>query len=64
MQQISTRHPDKNPSTKREQATATFAKIASAWEKLGTPDARAIYDDFGDNPKVLLTAVNIEIVND
>ena len=39
-------HPDKN---RAEDATAKFASIAAAWERIGTPDARAVYDDFGEN---------------
>lgn len=43
-------HPDKNPASMAE-ASARFASIAAAWERVRTPDARAIYDDFGENSK-------------
>jgi hypothetical protein len=41
-------HPDRNRESAAE-ATQKFATIAAAWERLGTPDARAVWDDMGDN---------------
>ena len=38
-------HPDKNKGD--AEATAIFEEIAAAYEVLGEPDARAMYDDFG-----------------
>ena len=43
-------HPDKNTGADQEEATAKFASIGAAYEKIGTPDARAMYDDFGEDP--------------
>lgn len=43
-------HPDKAAADRKVEATAKFASISVAYEKIGTPDARAMYDDFGEHP--------------
>lgn len=40
-------HPDKNPDDP-EKAKQIFTKIANAYEVLGDPDKRAIYDREGE----------------
>ena len=39
-------HPDKN---KAAEAAEKFAEIGAAYEAVGTPDKRAMFDDFGTN---------------
>ena len=43
-------HPDKNTGADQAEATAKFSSIGAAYEKIGTPDARAMFDDFGEDP--------------
>merc|ERR1712232_51087 len=43
-------HPDKNPD-KKEEATAKFQQIATAYEVLSDEDVRNAYDYFLDHPE-------------
>ena len=37
-------HPDKVPSSQREEATAKLASINTAWDILGDTERRRVYD--------------------
>ncbi|CAE6075423.1 unnamed protein product [Arabidopsis arenosa] len=41
-------HPDKNPSTRRDEAEAKFKRISEAYDVLSDPQKRQIYDLYGE----------------
>ncbi|KAL1187954.1 DnaJ -like protein [Cardamine amara subsp. amara] len=41
-------HPDKNPSTRRDEAEAKFKRISEAYDVLSDPQKRQIYDHYGE----------------
>ncbi|CAN6989406.1 hypothetical protein IGI04_002772 [Brassica rapa subsp. trilocularis] len=41
-------HPDKNPSTRRDEAEAKFKRISEAYDVLSDPPKRQIYDLYGE----------------